>query len=147
MAGNAGLSQQSEAVQRKFEVLYLDERVRVVRFLPDADSDSQPQLFVFEREVEDAEDDVEVRLLLDMISSTKRSCIPESAEKSVISVLSDACKLHNGKMFRIFTLLHSYKCGCKDVMLFRHLMECLARLPVSDFALLRSTDDTIVEPE
>ena len=77
MAGNAGLSQQSEAVQRKFEVLYLDERVRVVRFLPDADSDSQPQLFVFEREVEDAEDDVEVRLLLDGISFTNWSCIPQ----------------------------------------------------------------------
>ncbi|CAL8467633.1 g7171 [Coccomyxa elongata] len=59
VAGNAGLSQQSEAVQRKFEVLYLDERVRVVRFLPEADSESEPQLFVFEREVEDAEDDVE----------------------------------------------------------------------------------------
>lgn len=58
MAGDAGLSQQSEAVQRLFEVLYLDERVRVVRFLPDRDSISQPQLFVFERiPVEAAEED------------------------------------------------------------------------------------------
>lgn len=62
VAGNAGLSQQSEAVQRTFEVLYLDERVRVVRFLPDADSGSQPQLFVFQREAEEAEDEMEVLL-------------------------------------------------------------------------------------
>ncbi len=49
VAGGAGLSQQSEAVQRLFEVLYLDKRARVVRFLPSRDSGSQPQLFVFER--------------------------------------------------------------------------------------------------
>ncbi len=61
VAGNAGVTNQGEAVQRMFEVLYLDERVRVVRFLPDADSGSQPQLFVFQREAEEAEDDVEVR--------------------------------------------------------------------------------------
>lgn len=73
MAGNAGVSQQSEAVQRKFEVLYLDERVRVVRFLPETDSESEPQLFVFEREVEDAEDDVEVRLLSEL--SSLRVCL------------------------------------------------------------------------
>ena len=45
-----GADDQTEAVQRRFEVLYLDESARVVRFLPDADSDSEPQLFVFERE-------------------------------------------------------------------------------------------------
>lgn len=61
MAGDAGLKQQSEAVRRTFEVLYLDERVRVVRFLPDRNSDSLPQLFIFEREgVEAEEDDAEV---------------------------------------------------------------------------------------
>lgn len=62
VAGNAGLSQQSEAVQRLFEVIYLDEQVRVVRFLPDRDSDSQPQLFVFERIPTGAEDDEEVSI-------------------------------------------------------------------------------------
>ena len=61
-AGNAGLRQQSEAVERTFEVLYLDERVRIVPFLPDADSGSQPQLFVFQREAEEAEEEVEVLL-------------------------------------------------------------------------------------
>ena len=43
------------------QVLYLDERARVVRFLPDADSDSEPQLFVFERipaEAEEEDDEV-----------------------------------------------------------------------------------------
>ena len=45
-----GADDQTEAVQRRFEVLYLDESARIVRFLPDADSDSDPQLFVFERE-------------------------------------------------------------------------------------------------
>ena len=45
-----GADDQTEAVQRRFEVLYLDESARVVRFLPDADSGSEPQLFVFERE-------------------------------------------------------------------------------------------------
>ena len=49
VGGGAGVNQPGEAVQRTFEVLYLDERARVVRFLPEAGSDSQPQLFVFER--------------------------------------------------------------------------------------------------
>lgn len=50
VGGGVGADDQTEAVQRRFEVLYLDESARVVRFLPDADSDSEPQLFVFERE-------------------------------------------------------------------------------------------------
>ena len=52
-----GADDQTEAVQRRFEVLYLDEAARIVRFLPDADSDSEPQLFVFEREGADAFED------------------------------------------------------------------------------------------
>jgi hypothetical protein len=58
VAGDAGLTQQSEAVQRLFEVLYLDQRVRVVRFLPDRDSNSQQQLFVFERIAVEADEEV-----------------------------------------------------------------------------------------
>ena len=53
-------------VQRTFEVLYLDERLRVARFQPDGDR--EPQLFVFKRagaateaEEDEEEDDVEVR--------------------------------------------------------------------------------------
>ncbi len=52
-----GADDQTEAVQRRFEVLYLDEAARIVRFLPEADSDSEPQLFVFEREGVEAFDD------------------------------------------------------------------------------------------
>ena len=51
VGGGVGAEDQTEAVQRRFEVLYLDEIARIVRFLPDADSESEPQLFVFEREV------------------------------------------------------------------------------------------------
>ena len=50
VGGGVGADDQTEAVQRRFEVLYLDEAARIVRFLPEADSDSEPQLFVFERE-------------------------------------------------------------------------------------------------
>ena len=54
VGGGVGADDQTEAVQRRFEVLYLDESARIVRFLPDANSDSDPQLFVFEREGADA---------------------------------------------------------------------------------------------
>lgn len=50
VGGGVGADDQTEAVSRSFEILYLDESARVVRFLPDADSDSDPQLFVFERD-------------------------------------------------------------------------------------------------
>lgn len=52
-------------VQRTFEVLYLDERLRVARFQPD--DNREPQLFVFKRagaateaEEDEEEDDVEI---------------------------------------------------------------------------------------
>ena len=54
VGGGVGADDQTEAVQRRFEVLYLDESARIVCFLPGADSDSDPQLFVFEREGADA---------------------------------------------------------------------------------------------
>ncbi len=57
VGGGVGADDQTEAVQRRFEVLYLDETARVVRFLPDADSDSEPQLFVFERDGAEAFED------------------------------------------------------------------------------------------
>ena len=57
VGGGVGADEQTEAVQRRFEVLYLDEAARVVRFLPDADSDSEPQLFVFERDGAEAFED------------------------------------------------------------------------------------------
>ena len=57
VGAGVGASDQTEAVQRRFEVLYLDEAARIVRFLPDAESDSEPQLFVFEREGADAFED------------------------------------------------------------------------------------------
>lgn len=62
VGGGVGADDQTEAVQRRFEVLYLDEAARVVRFLPDADSDSEPQLFVFEREGAGASEDEVCRL-------------------------------------------------------------------------------------
>ncbi len=53
-------------VQRTFEVLYLDERLRIARFQPD--DDREPQLFVFKRagaateeEEDEEEDEVAVR--------------------------------------------------------------------------------------
>ena len=63
VGGGVGADNQSEAVERRFEVLYLDGFARVVRFLPEADSDSEPQLFVFEREGAEEAFDNEVCLL------------------------------------------------------------------------------------
>ena len=60
VGGGVGGSGKGEPVRRQFEVLYLDERVRVVNFLPDEDEDREPSLFVFERlDVDDGEDDDE----------------------------------------------------------------------------------------
>ena len=45
-----GLKLGPESTERTFEVLYLDERVRVVKFLPDESSqNSEPVLFVLRR--------------------------------------------------------------------------------------------------
>ncbi len=59
VGGGPGVSPPGGGVQRAFEVLYLDERARVVRFLPGADSGSAPQLFVFERIGEEAAEEEE----------------------------------------------------------------------------------------
>ena len=95
-----GADDQTEAVQRRFEVLYLDESARIVRFLPDADSDSEPQLFVFEREGAES--------LMDEVGAHhERSC----AEKITIMISATAkmcigvwwcCRLHSpGRRGRI----------------------------------------------
>ena len=45
-----GMKLGPERAERKFEVLYLDERVRIVRFLPnDPEQSSEPVLFVLRR--------------------------------------------------------------------------------------------------
>ena len=57
-----------ERAERKFEVLYLDERVRIVQFLPnDPEQSSEPVLFVLRR----LDSATKVRLLICNSSSHK----------------------------------------------------------------------------
>ena len=96
-----GADDQSEAVQRRFEVLYLDESARVVRFLPDADSESEPQLIVFEREGAES-------LMEEVCSSCEYSLLKKIVIISAICILAKggvvACVLQDkGGMF---------VCGC-----------------------------------
>lgn len=53
------LSQKGEDVRRRFEVLYLDERVRVAQFL--SDEEQEPVYFVFKRVEEEATEQVHLR--------------------------------------------------------------------------------------
>ena len=50
-----------ESITRRFEVLFLDERVRVVQFLPE-EEDKDPVLFVFERVAEEDTEEQEVEV-------------------------------------------------------------------------------------
>ena len=61
------LSQKGEDVRRRFEVLYLDERVRVAQFL--TDEEDEPVFFVFKR-VEEANS----KEVLSNVSSFYRHC-------------------------------------------------------------------------
>ena len=50
-----------ESITRRFEVLFLDERVRVVQFLPE-EEDREPVLFVFERVAEEDTEEQELEV-------------------------------------------------------------------------------------
>lgn len=55
------LTQKGEDVRRRFEVLYLDERVRVAQFL--SEEEEEPVYFIFKRVEEAADQEVLLQAL------------------------------------------------------------------------------------
>ena len=94
-------------VERTFEVLYLDERLRVARFQPE--DGREPQLFVFRRAAdpeEEEEEEEEVRMpqharvwrlrCCQQCMKSRYCCVSKPSQCTAVCQTESGCELCNG---------------------------------------------------